>query len=71
MRRRVARIVLNLTVELTAGGQTIRAVSQDVTPFGMFIRLGTPLPVGTVVELSMSPNGVRMLTTATVVHSLA
>ena len=40
MQRRVARIVLNLTVELTASGQTIRAVSQDVTPFGMFIRLG-------------------------------
>lgn len=71
MRRRVARIILNLTVELTAGGQTIRAVSQDVTPFGMFIRLSTPLPIGTVVELAMSPNGVRMTTTATVVHSLA
>lgn len=71
MQRRVARIVLNLTVELTASGQTIRAVSQDVTPFGMFIRLGTPLPVGTVVELSIAPQGVRRSTAATVVHALA
>jgi CheY-like chemotaxis protein len=71
MRRRVARIILNLTVDLTAGGQTIRAVSQDVTPFGMFIRMATPLPVGTVVELGMSPGGARLTTTATVVHSLA
>lgn len=70
MRRRVARIILNLTVELTAGGQTIRAVSQDVTPFGMFIRLATPLPVGTTIELAMSPGGVRLSTVATVVHSL-
>jgi DNA-binding response OmpR family regulator len=71
MRRRVARIIVNLTVELTAGGQTIRAVSQDVTPFGMFIRMATPLPVGSVVELAMSPGGTRFTTTATVVHSLA
>lgn len=70
MRRRVARIVVNLTVELTASGQTIRAVSQDVTPFGMFIRLSTPLPVGSVVELAMSPSGVRLTTMATVVHAL-
>ncbi|MBZ0235224.1 MAG: response regulator [Deltaproteobacteria bacterium] len=70
MQRRVARIVLNLTVELTAGGQTIRAVSQDVTPFGMFIRMGTPLPVGSVVELAIAPSGARLTTTATVVHSL-
>jgi CheY-like chemotaxis protein len=71
MRRRVARIILNLTVELTAGGQTVRAVSQDVTPFGMFVRMAVPLPVGTVVELAMSPNGSRLTTTATVVHSLS
>ena len=70
MRRRVARIVLNLTVELTANGRVIRAVSQDVTPFGMFVRMPTPLPVGTEVELAMSPSGTRLVTAATVVHSL-
>jgi hypothetical protein len=26
------------------------AVSQDVSPYGMFVRLPTPLPVGTVVQ---------------------
>ncbi len=70
MRRRVARIILNLTVELTAGGRLMRAVSQDVTPFGMFVRMQTPLPVGTVVELAMSTGGVRLSTVATVVHAL-
>jgi len=70
MRRRVARIVLNLTVELTAGGRVIRAVSQDVTPFGMFIRMPVPLPVGTEVELAMSPSGTRLQTAGLVVHAL-
>lgn len=70
MRRRVARIVLNLTVELTTGGRVLRAVSQDVTPFGMFIRMGSPLPVGTEVDLAMSPSGIRLTTSATVVHTM-
>jgi len=70
MRRRVARIVMNLTVELTAGDRTVRAVSQDVTPFGMFVRMNPPLQVGTVVQLTIAPRGVRLTTTATVVHHL-
>ncbi len=70
MGRRVARIILNLTVELTAGGRMVRAVSQDVTPFGMFVRLPVPLPVGTTVELSMAASGARVTTIATVVHAL-
>ncbi len=70
MRRRADRIVLNLTVELTARGHTVHAVSQDVTPFGMFLRMAAPLPVGTEVELAFSPAGVRLTTTATVVHAL-
>ena len=70
MRRRVARIVVNVPVELTAGDRTARAVSQDVTPFGMFIRMSPPLQVGTVVQVSMAPRGVRLTTSATIVHSL-
>ena len=60
MRRRVARIVLNLTVELSAGGRVIRAVSQDVTPFGMFIRMR---PSGTShchpIQRSVNPCSMR------------
>ena len=52
MNRRTARIVLNLDVELAFGERTVFAVSQDVTPFGMFIRLDEPLPLGTTVELT-------------------
>jgi DNA-binding response OmpR family regulator len=70
MKRRAARIVLNLTVEVTAGGRTVRLVSQDVTPFGMFLRTGAPLPVGTPVELAIAPHGVRLVTPALVVHQL-
>lgn len=70
MNRRTARIVLNLDVELTLGARTIYAVSQDVTPFGMFIRMEEPLPLGTAVELAIAPQGVRLATAALVVHQL-
>ncbi len=70
MRRRVARIVMNLTVELTGGGRTMRAVSQDVTPTGMFVRMNPPLPVGTVVQVSLLLRGVPLGSSAQVVHSL-
>jgi len=70
MRRRTARIVLNLTVELTVGARTLRVVSQDVTPSGMFIRIPEPVPVGTEVEIAMAPGGSRVMTAATVVHQL-
>ncbi len=70
MRRRAARIVLNLTVEVTVGGRVTHAVSQDVTPFGMFLRMDTPLPVGTPVALAIAPDGRRVAGQATVVHVL-
>jgi DNA-binding response OmpR family regulator len=70
MRRRTARIVLSLTVELTVGSRTIRVVSQDLTPFGMFLRLAEPLPIGAVVELAISPEGTRLSTAAVVAHCL-
>ena len=49
----------------------MRAVSQDLSPLGMFVRLSPPLPVGTVVQIVMSPNGQRLLTTGKVTHALA
>ena len=70
MNRRTARIVLNLDVELAYGERTVYAVSQDVTPFGMFIRLDEPLPLGTSVELTIAPQGTRLSASALVVHQL-
>ena len=62
---------MNLPVELISGGKKVRAVSQDVSPYGMFVRLSPPLPVGTVVQVVMSPNGERLITTGQVTHMLS
>ena len=62
--------MLNLTVEVTADGAAMHAVSQDVTPFGMFLRMDTPLAVGTPVTLTIAPDGARVSGAAVVVHSL-
>jgi DNA-binding response OmpR family regulator len=62
---------MNLPIELIAGGKRTRAVSQDLSPHGMFVRLSPPLPVGTVVQVVMAPNGQRLLTTGKVTHALA
>lgn len=61
---------MNLPVELIAGAKKLRAVTQDLSAYGMFIRLSPPLPVGTVVQLVLAPNGQRLLTTGQVTHSL-
>jgi DNA-binding response OmpR family regulator len=61
---------MNLPVELIFDGRKLRAVTQDLSPYGMFIRLTPPLPVGSVVQLVLSPNGQRLVTTGQVTHSL-
>jgi len=61
---------MSLPVELISNGKKLRAVSQDISPLGMFIRLSPPLPAGTVVQLVLSPNGQRHVMTAQVTHSL-
>ena len=71
MRRRNNRVTMNLPVELITSGSKVRAVSQDLSPFGMFIRLSPPLPAGTVVQVVISPNGQRLVTTGQVTHSLS
>lgn len=68
--RRAARIVLYLDLELTFEGRVLRVGTQDVTPFGLFVRLAEPLPEGTRVELALVRDGQRLPATATVVHSL-
>ncbi|HEU0030759.1 MAG TPA: response regulator [Kofleriaceae bacterium] len=71
MRRRNNRVAMNLPVELITAGKKMRAISQDLSPYGMFVRLSPPLAVGTVVQLVISPNGQRYVTTGQVTHSLA
>jgi DNA-binding response OmpR family regulator len=61
---------MNLPVELIAGGKRVRAVSQDLSPHGMFVRLSPPLPVGTQVQVVISPNGERLVVTGQVTHAL-
>jgi DNA-binding response OmpR family regulator len=63
-------VIVSLTVEVTAGEATVRTVSQDMSPFGMFIRMDEPYPVGPAVELAIAPHGVRLTAPAIVVHSL-
>jgi len=62
---------MNLPVEVISNGKKLRAVSQDLSAFGMFIRMSPPLPAGSVVQVVISPNGQRLLTTGQVTHSLA
>lgn len=71
MQRRNNRVAMSLPVELIAGGKRMRAVSQDLSPLGMFVRLAPPLPVGTMVQVVISPNGQRLLATGEVIHALA
>jgi DNA-binding response OmpR family regulator len=71
VRRRNDRVAMNLPVELIVGGRRMRAVSQDLSALGMFVRLSPPLPVGTAVQIVLSPNGQRLVTTGHVTHALA
>ncbi len=61
---------MNLPVEVITDGRKLRAVSQDLSPLGMFIRLSPPLPAGTVIQIVISPNGQRHVITGQVTHSL-
>ncbi|MBX3154730.1 MAG: response regulator [Deltaproteobacteria bacterium] len=61
---------MSLPVELIAGGKKFRAITQDLSPLGMFVRLSPPLSVGTEVQIVISPNGQRLLTSGVVTHAL-
>jgi DNA-binding response OmpR family regulator len=61
---------MSLPVELVVAGKKLRAVAQDLSPYGMFVRLSPPLPTGTVVQLVISPNGQRYITSGQVTHAL-
>jgi DNA-binding response OmpR family regulator len=62
---------MNLPVELIVDGKKLRAVSQDMSAYGMFVRLSPPLPPGTIVQVVISPNGQRHVTTGQVTHALS
>jgi DNA-binding response OmpR family regulator len=62
---------MNLPVELISNGKKIRAVSQDISPLGMFVRLSPPLPVGTVVQIVLAPNGQRHIISGQVTHMMS
>jgi hypothetical protein len=47
VRRRLNRIAINLPVDVIAGDERLRTVTQDLSPQGTFIRLSPPLPAGT------------------------
>jgi DNA-binding response OmpR family regulator len=70
VQRRKNRVAMNLPVEIIVAGKKLRAVTQDLSPYGMFVRLSPPLPVDSVVQLVLSPNGQRLHTTGKVTHSL-
>ncbi len=69
MRRRAVRIVLSLPVDIIIDGRTVHARSQDLTPFGLFVRMD-PLPVGALVTVALMSGGQRVSATAVVAHSL-
>jgi DNA-binding response OmpR family regulator len=71
VRRRENRVVMSVPVELVVGGTRLRAVSQDVSTSGMFVRLAQPLPVGTDLEVTLSIEAQQLTTFATVVHVLS
>lgn len=62
---------MNLPVEILTSGKKIRAVTQDLSAYGMFIRMSPPLPKDAIVQVVISPNGQRLITTGQVTHSLS
>lgn len=61
---------MSVPVELTISGTRLRAVSQDVSTAGMFVRLASPLPVGTEVGVTLALDDHQLSTQAVVVHVL-
>ena len=61
---------MNFPVELWAGGRPHHVILQDLSRSGMFIRVTPALPVGTIVHVAMAPEGKRLVTAGTVMHSV-
>lgn len=69
-RRRAARINAELEVVVRHGGVDRRGRTQDVTPFGLFVRLDPPMSAGLVVEVEVVVGDGRARGWARVVHAL-
>jgi DNA-binding response OmpR family regulator len=62
--------VINMPVELITGGRRVRAVSQDLSASGMFLRLAPQPAIGTIAQIMVSPFGQPVVTTCFVTHVL-
>lgn len=51
-------------------GKTLRAVTQDLSPHGAFVRLSPPLEEGDTIVLVLAPAGARIVLTGYVIHAL-
>ncbi len=61
---------MSVPVELVVADARLRAVTQDVSISGMFVRLAQPVPVGTELEVTLTLDDQQLTTAATVVHVL-
>ncbi len=71
VRRKNNRVAMSLPVEVITTGKKIRAVTQDLSAYGMFIRMTPPLPKDAIVQVVLSPNGQRLITTGQVMYSMS
>ena len=68
-RRAYRRITTLLPASIRAGGDARRAILLNVSPAGMYLALGAPLPCGTVVDVELScPDGDCYVFTGVVRH---
>jgi DNA-binding response OmpR family regulator len=70
MRRREHRVIVAHAAEVVAGKQRILGATQDLSSGGVFVRSAEPLPVGTLVELSLDAGHGPVRVAAQVVHVL-
>jgi CheY-like chemotaxis protein len=63
---------MNFPIELWVDGRRRAAVLEDLSRCGMFVRAGSPIPIGSIVHAAMSPipGRPRVVTAGTVVHAI-
>src|SRR5947207_490396 len=70
VRRRSARYMVNLAVELVTDGREQWVALQDVSKTGMFLEVAPQPQVGKEVAIAIAPEGHRVVTAALVTHAL-
>jgi DNA-binding response OmpR family regulator len=71
VRRRYNRVAINLPVEVITASETLRSVTQDLTPYGTFVRLSPPLAAGERVQIVLGIGEQQVALAGEVVHSLS